>query len=98
MKEIKWHEAAKELPNEGQCVAVLRANAGNTKNLSAFLTTFEGGQFMVQVHCDNYFSADNKVAMSYHCKMTLRDVVVWTDSENLFHSADKLLKQIQNNQ
>lgn len=98
MKEIVWHETAKKLPKEGQNVAVLRANAGKQKDYSAFLATFEGGQFMVQVHCDNYFSADNQIAMSYHCKMTLRDVVAWTDSEILFSTADKLLETINNNQ
>lgn len=97
MKKIVWHEAARELPMEGQNVAVLRANAGKQKDYSAFLATFEGGQFMVQVNCDNYFSADNKIAMSYHCKITVKDIVAWTDSGTLFHTADKLLEQINNN-
>ena len=96
MSKIKWHETAKELPQEGQFVAVLRANTGNPKNVSAFLAVFRGGQFMVEVDCDNYFTVDNKIAMSYHCKMTLRDVVVWTDAETLFHTADKTLEQINN--
>lgn len=97
MKKITWHETAKELPKEGQSCAVLRANVGKQNDYSAFLAKYEGGQFMVQVNCDNYFSVDGGIAMSYHCKMTLKDVIAWTDSTILFGTADKLLKQINNN-
>lgn len=99
MDKIIWHESAKELPKEGQFVACLRANTGRgDKNYSSFIAIFENGQFMVYVNCDNYFSADNQIAMSYHCKMTLKDVVVWSDANDIFHTADELLDKINSNQ
>ena len=97
MKKIIWHESAKELPKEGQFVAALRANAGKQKDYSAFLCSFVNGQFMVCVDCDNYFSADNQIAMSYHCKMTVRDIIAWTDANDIFHTADELLDKIHSN-
>ena len=97
MKQILWHDAAKELPQEDQFVACIRKTANKENSYDPFLASFINGQFTLTITGDNYFSKDNKLAMSCHIKMTLQGIVAWADANELFNTADKLLGEIKTN-
>lgn len=94
MKKIKWYDATKHAPKENQHVAVLRIYDKETRHFYAFLCEYENGQYLRKLNCSNYFTSNDKLALSIKCEVAIDNVVAWCDANELFSTADDLLNTI----
>lgn len=93
MKQIKWHEAKKELPQEGQDILCMYQRLRTITELNATLATFANGQFWQKYESTSRYK-DDSIASYVLCKVVLENVCLWADANEIFRTADKLLTKI----
>lgn len=94
MKQILWHDAAKELPIDGQEVACISKSFYNKKELNANLAHFENNKFWKIFKFKGHDINDESEISIVNCKCVIDDVITWADAQELFSSANHIINKI----